>query len=62
MDYLPMIILAALWVVPTWRILQRVGGKPALSLLAIIPVAGPMIVFFILAYGEWPRFDRKAGA
>jgi hypothetical protein len=62
MDYLPMIILAVLWIIPTWRILQRVGGTPALSLLAIIPVAGPLVVLFILAYGQWPRFDTKAGS
>jgi hypothetical protein len=62
MDYLEFIVLAILWVIPTWRILQRVGGKPALSLLAVVPVGGPMIVLFILAYGQWPRFDAKAGS
>lgn len=61
MDYLPIIILAILWVIPTWRILQRVGSTPALSLLAIVPVVGPLVVLFVLAYGQWPRFDVKAG-
>lgn len=61
MDWVPMIVLAILWIIPMWRILQRVGGSPALSLLSVIPVAGPLVVLFILAYGQWPRLDRKAG-
>ena len=56
------LIIGILWVVPTWRILQGVGNKPALSLLAIVPFFGPLAVLFILAYGSWPRFDAKAGS
>jgi hypothetical protein len=50
----PVILLfIALWVYPLWRIIGRTGHHPALSLLAIFPVAG-LIVLWWLAFARWP--------
>lgn len=36
-----------------WRIFSKAGYSGALSLLLFIPIAN-LIVFLILAFGEWP--------
>lgn len=48
------LVVLALIVVPLWRICARAGFNPAVSLLAIIPVLGFLIVAGILAFAEWP--------
>lgn len=54
------LVVLILVVVPLWRICGRAGFNPALSLLAIIPVLGFLIVAAILAFAEWPA--SQAGA
>ena len=51
---LPFIISVILTLIPTWRIIHRTGFNPALALLILIPLMGPLIVLVILAYGDWP--------
>lgn len=36
-----------------WRIFTKAGMAGALSLIAIIPAVGPIIVLCILAFGQW---------
>ena len=36
-----------------WRIFSKAGYSGALSLLLLVPVAN-LVVFLILAFGEWP--------
>lgn len=43
-----------LLVFPLWKICGRAGFHPALSLVAIIPLLGFLIVAGILAFSEWP--------
>jgi hypothetical protein len=53
----PVILLfIALWVYPLWRIIGRTGHHPALSLVAIFPVAG-LIVLWWLAFARWPAIE-----
>lgn len=47
-------VMAALTVVPLWRICARAGFNGALSLLALIPWLGILIVGAILAFATWP--------
>ncbi len=51
--FLAWLALTALFVVPLWRIFQRVGLAPGLTLFWIIPLLGPAIVVFILAFSRW---------
>jgi uncharacterized membrane protein YhaH (DUF805 family) len=48
------IIVAALVIVPLWRICSRAGFNGALSLLAIIPWLGIVIIGAILSFSNWP--------
>lgn len=43
-----------LLIIPLWKICGRAGFNPALSLIAIIPLLGLLIVGGILAFSEWP--------
>jgi uncharacterized membrane protein YhaH (DUF805 family) len=46
-------VFLLLVIVPLWRICQRAGFHGALSLLALIPVIGTLIVGAVLSFGEW---------
>lgn len=48
------LIATLLIVIPLWRICRRAGFHPALSLLAILPLFGVLIIGGILAFSEWP--------
>ncbi|GCE26829.1 hypothetical protein KDA_23130 [Dictyobacter alpinus] len=37
-----------------WRIFSKAGFNGAMSLLALVPGVGSLIVLCILAFGEWP--------
>lgn len=45
-----------LWVWPLWLIIQRTGNPGPVALLAIVPVVG-MIILWWLALGRWPAMD-----
>lgn len=46
--------VAALLVVPAWRILQRAGHSGAWALLMLVPVLG-FVVLWVLAFSKWPN-------
>ncbi len=62
MEVVGWMVATVLWVIPTWRVLDRVGMTPALALLMVIPLVGGLIVLFLVAYGQWSRSKRQAGA
>ena len=37
-----------------WRIFAKAGFNGAMALLWLIPLAGPIVVLCLLAFGEWP--------
>ena len=46
-------LLLFLWVFPLWRIIGKAGYPPFLSLLAIFPAVG-LILLWWLAFARWP--------
>jgi hypothetical protein len=56
MDVTIYLITTALVVIPMWRIFDRAGLAPALSLLAFVL---PVIPWLILAFADWPRLARR---
>ena len=50
---LPLLTLVLI-VIPLWRICRRAGFHGALSLLALVPLVGPLIVGAILSFADWP--------
>jgi hypothetical protein len=55
------ILVALIMVVPFWRLCQRVGYSPWLSLLMLLPIANVVLLYFI-AFGDWPSQRGGAGA
>jgi hypothetical protein len=41
-----------------WRICTRAGYSGAMSLLVLIPGVGSLILFCILAFGNWPVLEE----
>jgi hypothetical protein len=55
-------LLLFLWVFPLWRIIGKAGYPPFLSLLAIFPAVG-LILLWWLAFARWPiKRDEPASA
>ncbi len=53
-------IVAAIVIIPFWRICTRVGLSPWLSLLLIVPIAN-LVFVYVLAFGEWPALRGGTG-
>jgi hypothetical protein len=51
------LIVAAIAIVPFWRICKRVGHSPWLGLLIVVPLANLIFIYY-LAFAEWPS-DKK---
>jgi len=47
------LIGAAIVIIPFWRICQRVGYSPWLSLLMALPLVN-LIFLYVLAFSNWP--------
>ena len=60
MQPLPIFLLAIGPVVlyPLWRIFARTGLAPALSIIVLLPIAGPLFAACILAFARWPKEPR----
>lgn len=50
---LALLVLIVACIVPYWKIFQKAGFAPALSLLMIIPLINFVMIFY-LAFAEWP--------
>jgi energy-converting hydrogenase Eha subunit B len=61
-EFIGGLIAVVLVIVPLWRICGRAGFSPALSLLAIIPWLGFLIVAAILGFAEWPSPKNRGSA
>jgi hypothetical protein len=53
MGFLIYLILAVIFVVPFWKIFQKAGFPPALSLLMLVPVVNLIAIYFV-AFASWP--------
>ena len=53
-----LVVPLILFVLPLWRILAKAGYPAPLSLLALFPLAG-LIILFWLAFSTWP-LERAA--
>ncbi len=48
-----MLVVAAIVVVPFWRICIRVGYPGALGLLIVVPLVN-LVFLYVLAFSRWP--------
>ncbi len=47
-------------IIPFWRICDRVGLSPWLSLLLLVPLANIIFVYYV-AFGDWPAQRGSTG-
>jgi hypothetical protein len=50
-------LLAAVVLIPYWRIFRKAGFQPVLSLLMVIPLVN-IITLYYLAFAEWPSLQQ----
>ncbi len=53
------VVVGILFVLPLWRIFERVGMSPYMSLYALIPFAGLPLALGFLAFREWPNGEAR---
>jgi hypothetical protein len=53
MEFIVMVIAAAVMVVPFWKITSKAGFPGALSLLLLVPLANIVFIYY-LAFASWP--------
>lgn len=53
MEFLLYVIGAVVVVVPFWKILEKAGFTPALSLLMLIPIVN-LVALYVFAFSKWP--------
>jgi hypothetical protein len=58
MQFLFSIILAAVILIPTARILRRAGRHPLWCLVGLVPIVN-IVGLWIFAYSEWPAVVEK---
>lgn len=52
------VIVAVIVVIPFWRIFEKAGKAPALSLLMLLPIVN-LIMLYVLAFSEWSRASQQ---
>lgn len=53
-DIIGSLAVAAILIVPVWKIFGKAGFTPALSLLLFVPYVGIVIAALLLAFRRWP--------
>ncbi|TWT03913.1 hypothetical protein [Reyranella sp. CPCC 100927] len=54
--WLIVLVVSFLWIFPIWMILQRIGRPGPLALVALIPLLGVVLLWWI-ALSRWPSQD-----
>jgi hypothetical protein len=52
-------VVSVLVVIPFWKIFEKAGFPPVLSLLMLVPVANIVAVCFV-AFSAWPGLGGRA--
>ncbi len=60
-----LIASAIILLYPAWRMFDRAGFPPSVSLVVLIPGVGFLVALAILAFADWPAhtrdFDQRQG-
>jgi hypothetical protein len=58
-ELLVILLVMIVFVAPLYRILQRAGLPPLISLAAFIPPLGAVVLWYV-ALARWPAVERSA--
>ena len=50
-------VMAIVALPAVWMVLKRLGLRPAMSLLFVVPLLGFLVIGFYVAFASWPRGD-----
>ena len=53
------LLLTAVFGVPYWRILRRVGLSPYYAALVMVPFLGYLAIEAVIAFSRWPQVRRS---
>ncbi|TXL82431.1 hypothetical protein FHP25_01675 [Vineibacter terrae] len=56
--WLVVLLVAFLWVFPIWKILVRTGRPGPLALIALVPMLGLVLLWWI-ALSRWPAQEQR---
>jgi uncharacterized membrane protein len=56
-EVLGQLLIAMITIVPLWKIFDKAGKNPAVSLFVFIPYLGLIIVGLVLAFSRWPSTE-----
>jgi len=54
-----LLMLILVGIVPYWKIFEKAGFAPALSLLMLVPLVNVVMLFF-LAFADWPALKKSS--
>jgi hypothetical protein len=57
-DFVPILIILALVVIPYWKLWQRTGHAGAWGLLMLLPIVN-IVSLWVLAFKRWPALDGR---
>ena len=57
-EFICIVILFLLIIIPMWKICGKTGMRSALSLLILIPFVGWPVLFIVLAFSDWPVLSK----
>ena len=60
-DLIQGFIAALIMIVPLWKIHEKAGFNPGLSLIVFLPGFGLLISPLILAFAPWPTLKKIKG-
>jgi hypothetical protein len=56
-QFLPFVFWVVIAIIPSIKLLRRVGMHPALAAFNLIPLLGPVVILWIVAYSQWPKMQ-----
>ena len=56
-----LLLVAALTIVPFFRLLPRAGLSPWIALVSVVPL-GALVLLYVLAFRTWPGDHKGEGA
>jgi hypothetical protein len=54
--FLSYILISVLVIIPFWRIFEKIGFPPALSLLTVVPIVN-LVMLYVVAFSKRPSSE-----
>jgi len=58
-QFVPFLFWLVVAIIPSVKLLQRIGMHPALAALNVIPLLGTVVILWTVAYSQWPKMQGR---